>query len=343
MNGRSMLGAIMLATLAAAPAQADVKAGLEAWARGDYAAAVGQWRADAERGDPDAQFNLAQAYRLGRGVPQDLAQAEQWYRRAAQQNHRQASDFYGLALFQNGNKQAAVPWLEASARRGEPRAQYVLGTMYFNGDVVARDHARAFALLSRASAQGITQATQTLAQIDRYIAMPDRQRGAQLAAAYERDAAAAQVEPAMPIRTAPRPATPIQVAELPPSTVATSADPVSAGTDDAAMPPPPQPVRQAIPAVSERSAAVAQRPAAPPARPVRPAVVDGGWRVQLGAFGDPGNARRLWTQVAGRFPGRQPSYPRSGRLTRLLVGPFASQSEARSACGRVSPCVPVRD
>ena len=35
-----MLGTAALAALAAAPALADVKAGVEAWSRGDYAAAV---------------------------------------------------------------------------------------------------------------------------------------------------------------------------------------------------------------------------------------------------------------------------------------------------------------
>ncbi|MDG5489223.1 SPOR domain-containing protein [Sphingomonas sp. BGYR3] len=324
MNAKFLMAATLLTAGIGSPALADVKAGLEAWARGDYAAAVGEWRADAERGDADAQFNLGQAYRLGRGVPQDLVQAEEWYRRAALQNHVQASDFYGLALFQNGKKRDAVRWLEASAARGEPRAQYVLGTLYFNGDVTTRDHARAFALLTRASAQGITQATQTLEQIDRYIALPDRQRGAQLASDYERQAAAA------PATTA---AVPIIAGRAP-----TPDAPVTATANPADLPSDPR--FQPKPMVVDRPA-----PATPPApKPVRvaaPAIRDGGWRVQLGAFGDPGNARRLWTQVQGRFPGRQPSFVRVGKLTRLIVGPFASQADAKSGCARVSPCVPV--
>ena len=61
--------------LAAVPALADVKAGVDAWERGDYPAAVAEWRPLAVGGDPDAQFNLGQAYKLGRGVPVDLGQA----------------------------------------------------------------------------------------------------------------------------------------------------------------------------------------------------------------------------------------------------------------------------
>jgi hypothetical protein len=47
------------------------------------AGAVAIWRPLAEKGDADAAFNLGQAYRLGRGVPLDLAQAQSWFDRAA--------------------------------------------------------------------------------------------------------------------------------------------------------------------------------------------------------------------------------------------------------------------
>ncbi|MBU2034042.1 MAG: SEL1-like repeat protein, partial [Alphaproteobacteria bacterium] len=60
----------------ATPALADVKQGVDAWAAGDYATAVREWSGPAAQGDPDAQFNMAQAYRLGRGVEADPRQAE---------------------------------------------------------------------------------------------------------------------------------------------------------------------------------------------------------------------------------------------------------------------------
>ncbi|WP_261295897.1 SPOR domain-containing protein, partial [Sphingomonas hylomeconis] len=91
-------------------------------------------------------------------------------------------------------------------------------------------------------------------------------------------------------------------------------------------------------------AAAAPRPARPEPRPApaAPVAASGSWRVQLGAFGDPGNARRLWGQVAGRFAGRQPYYVKSGALTRLLVGPYGSSAEASRACAAVKPCVPTK-
>ena len=52
----------------AAPALAGVKEGVDAWTRGDFAGAIREWQGPAAAGDADAQFNLAQAYKLGRGV-----------------------------------------------------------------------------------------------------------------------------------------------------------------------------------------------------------------------------------------------------------------------------------
>jgi cell division septation protein DedD len=80
---------------------------------------------------------------------------------------------------------------------------------------------------------------------------------------------------------------------------------------------------------------------APPEPAAEPMPVAGGWRVQLGAFGDPSNADKLWSEVGGRFPGRQASFVKAGALTKLLVGPYRSKSEAASACGAVKPCMPV--
>jgi uncharacterized protein len=126
----------------AAPAHADVKDGVDAWEAGDYQKAVAEWRPLAVAGDPDAQFNLGQAYKLGRGVPSDLMQAESWYRRAAKQGHLQAEDNLGLILFTANKRAEAMPYILASAGRGEPRAQYVLGTAHFNGDFADKDWPR---------------------------------------------------------------------------------------------------------------------------------------------------------------------------------------------------------
>ncbi len=216
-------------TALAAPALADVKKGVDAWERGDYPAAVKEWRPLAIKGDADAQFNLAQAYRFGRAVPQDMKQAEEWYAKAARQGHAQAEDNLGLIKFQGGDRAGAIPYIERSAARGDPRAQYVLGTALFNGDIIAKDWVRAYALMTRASAAGLPSASSSLAQMDKFIPVTERQRGLAMARDLEMNAQrpAVAMAPSAPVRAAPpvetrpipKPAgtAPVRTASVPPS------------------------------------------------------------------------------------------------------------------------------
>lgn len=342
--GRAMI--LLAATggvlaLAAAPAIADVKAGVDAWSRGDYRKAVDEWRPAAVAGDPDAQFNLGQAYKLGRGVPVDLVLAEEWYRKAALQGHVQASDNYALALFQNGKHDEAVPWLEKSVARGEPRAQLVLGTMLFNGDSVERDWVRAYALIVRASASGLPQGSQTLAQMDQYIPADTRQKGIALARQYEASEGSFQTQTELAGQGS---AGSIRGAELPASIAADD------GSSDRLAPPPAREAR-VKPTPKPRPAPVELAPVethpAVAAAPVRPAVGKG-VRLQLGAFRDEGNAHGLWQQVqrAPAVAALQPYFVKIGALTALQIGPVAPGDVGR-VCGEVkaraagTPCVTV--
>lgn len=183
---RGFVTAGLLCMAGSAPALADVKTGVDAWTRGDFPAAIREWQPLADKGDPDAQFNLAQAYKLGRGVPQDLSRAEMLYAKAASQGHLQAGDNYGLLLFQRGQHAAALPYIRAASDRGDARAQYVLGLAYFNADGVNKDWVRAYALESLAAqptsgAPGLPQAKAALAEMDKYVQIEDRQRAISLA------------------------------------------------------------------------------------------------------------------------------------------------------------------
>lgn len=178
-------GCILLAM--AAPALADVKRGVDAWAEGDYATAVREWRDPAARGDPDAQFNMAQAYRLGRGVEANQNQAEVLYAKAAAQGHIKAADNYGLLLFQDGRREEAMPYVTAAAQRGDPRAQYLLGIAHFNGDLVEKDWVRAYALLTLANGAQLPQAAPALQQMDSYIPLGQREQAQVLARQLKQD------------------------------------------------------------------------------------------------------------------------------------------------------------
>lgn len=191
--GRSIgILAGIAALIGAGPAFADVKAGVDAWSRGDWNAAVAEWQGPANANDPDALFNLGQAYRLGRGVPQDMKKARDYYQRAAKLGHVRAADTYGIILFQDGDRKQAMPYIEDAARRGDPRSEYLLGLALFNGDLVPKDWVRGYALLTLANAQQLPQAAPALQQMNQFIPLEQRQQAAKLAIQLQNDADAAR-------------------------------------------------------------------------------------------------------------------------------------------------------
>ncbi len=164
-----------------APAPPSVRAGVELWRGGDYPAAVAMWQPFAAAGDPDAMFNLGQAYKLGRALPKDEAQAREWFRRAAVKGHRPAQANLGIMLFQAGEKAEAVRWLRAAADQDEMRAQYVLGVAYWNGDGAPRSLSLAYAYLTRAAALGLPEATAALLTLASRVSPTERADGSAVA------------------------------------------------------------------------------------------------------------------------------------------------------------------
>ncbi|MFA9200373.1 MAG: SPOR domain-containing protein [Cypionkella sp.] len=349
-------------------ARGEVKAGVDAWSAGDFARAVAEWRGPAAKGDADALFNLAQAYRLGRGVPIDLKQAETYYARAAAKGHLKAADNYGLLLFQDGRREQALPYVSAAAERGDPRAQYLIGIAHFNGDLVAKDWVKAYALLTLANAAGLPQAGPAIRQMDQHVPLSQRQQAQALAAQIRASAdarrssemAAADLGsgapaivagPAMP---APAPAVaagvpqPVARATVTPSIAAAEAavaeamratgteSPATAGADYARPAPTARPARDLARATPPPSR---PRTSAPPPTLPAPAAdtAQGAWKLQLGAFSVAGNAQRAWSQVAGHaaLAGKSRQTDQAGRLTRLLAAGWPTQGAAQAACNRL--------
>jgi hypothetical protein len=309
------VAAVLIGVATPAVAQQAVKSGIDAWQHGDYASAVAIWRPLAEKGDPDAEFDLGQAYRLGRGVPVDLALAQLWLEKAADAGHLDAQTTLGLLLFDSGNRSGAMRWLKKAAERGEPRAMLVYGTALFNGDGVPKDPLTAYAYVSRAAAQGLQPAKATLADMDQVLPVDVRQKALAMAMNQSKAAPAPSSAPAAkPART-------------------------KAQAKPQATPKPKPPVETAVAAPAPKRTV----PEAPPAPKPAPVASSGGWRIQLGAFSQRGSAEALYRKLGGSLGGHQAYYIPVGKITRLQVGPYPSREAASAACASLhgQACFPV--
>lgn len=148
------IGAVAACTFAAdAPAQANAPV---------PATAIADTRARAERGDAEAQFELARRHANGDGLPQDPAQAAAWFERAAVQGHARAQNnlgaAYALGVGVAKDEARAAQWYLRAAEQGQMYAQFNLGVLYASGRGVAHDPARAAAWFRKAADQGMPEA-----------------------------------------------------------------------------------------------------------------------------------------------------------------------------------------
>jgi TPR repeat protein len=141
---------------------ADFKTGLDAYNRGDFAAALREWQPIAQQGEPHAQYNLGLLYARGQGVAQDYAQAAAWYRKAAEQGVPAAEYNLGV-MYANGQGVAADPqeaskWFLKAAEQGVGDAANGLGRIYNEGAGAFKNNAEAEKWYRKAAEQGVASA-----------------------------------------------------------------------------------------------------------------------------------------------------------------------------------------
>jgi TPR repeat protein len=160
-----VVAAVMLGGLAA-PVWAGFDEGMAAHRRGDYAAALQEWRPLAERGSVKAQNGLGDLYRRGDGVPQDYAAAARWYLKAAEQGYAKAQnnlgDMYAAGLGVAKDLAQAMRWWRRAAERGDAADQYILGALYADGEEVPQDWAEAARWYRKSAEQGYAKAQSSL-------------------------------------------------------------------------------------------------------------------------------------------------------------------------------------
>ena len=109
------------------PATTGLQAGLDAYQRGDYPAALKMLIPLANKGDATAQLYLGLMNEMGQGVPQNHKKAAMRYRQAAEQGNAEAQyhlgEKYDLGQGVPQSKKMAAEWYGKSASHGYAGAQ----------------------------------------------------------------------------------------------------------------------------------------------------------------------------------------------------------------------------
>ncbi len=114
---------------------------------GNSTTALELFRPLAEQGNATAQFYLGVMFDLGKGLPQEHAEAVRWYRKAAEQGQVEAqlslARAYADAVGVAQDYQEAKRWFERAAAQGNQDAHVNLGNLYYKGLGVPQDYGRA--------------------------------------------------------------------------------------------------------------------------------------------------------------------------------------------------------
>ncbi|MEM6647344.1 MAG: tetratricopeptide repeat protein [Bacteroidota bacterium] len=94
---------------------------------GDPAEAAQWYARPADAGDPFAQYHLGQLFASGRGVPFDVARADDLLQRSARQGYVEAHFALGELMRDLGRYRDAASWYQLPAEQGNPFALYHLG------------------------------------------------------------------------------------------------------------------------------------------------------------------------------------------------------------------------
>ncbi|NKB58268.1 MAG: sel1 repeat family protein [Alphaproteobacteria bacterium] len=139
---------ILLAAVTSSPVSGGRDAGIAAYHRNDYPAALKELIPDAQTGDAKAQYYMGLLYARGHGVGKDPAAAAAWFRKSADQGNPEAQFDLGH-LYRSGSgvpqdDATAVIWWRKAADRGQTFAQSSLAEMYLDGKGVERDLVQAY-------------------------------------------------------------------------------------------------------------------------------------------------------------------------------------------------------
>ncbi len=123
----------------------------------DYEKAFEWFQKAADRGDGKAQYFLGDMYNKGKGVDQDSGKAFEWFQKAKKSSNEKNMDLEAFELMMKDLLEVQLVLLE-KGKKGDREAQYILGKMYYDGDVVEQNYAKAIKWFEKAAEQDVADA-----------------------------------------------------------------------------------------------------------------------------------------------------------------------------------------
>jgi TPR repeat protein len=126
--------------------------------RQELAEAAQWYRLAAQSGDAEAQYALARMHLVGAGLAADIEEAADLFQQAADQGHAVAAREFGYLLLQGKgrekNPMLAAAYLRRAAAGGDMDAQYTLAGLFVEGVGVVPDPKQAARWFAEAAANG---------------------------------------------------------------------------------------------------------------------------------------------------------------------------------------------
>lgn len=126
---------------------------------------IDYWKNKWRQGHPWAAHLLGKLYRDGMEVPQDLQEAERWFRISAEAGNEVSEYALGKLLLEQGRTAEALDCLDWAAEHGSSYAMYRLGKLYLTGETVEKDIYTAMVYFTDAAEHGNQYAQYALGKL----------------------------------------------------------------------------------------------------------------------------------------------------------------------------------
>ncbi len=134
---------------------------------------ISELRVQADKGNPEAQYNLGTSYYVGVGIAKNYAEAVKWLTKSAEQGYAKAESGLGTMYYGgwgvSKDMAEALRWWRKAAEHHNADAQDQLGFAYLLGDGVPRDSIKAYMWFNIAASNNDKHASKDRDTVARYM------------------------------------------------------------------------------------------------------------------------------------------------------------------------------